>query len=63
MVHVGLLKDPPAPPSLQLTDPVGVLAGVVVSDTVAVKRIEAPALSEGFDGVITVVVPSSDEED
>ncbi len=55
-VHEGLLKLPPAPPSLHDTVPVGMVGELLVSVTFALKVIVFPrATDDGF-GVMVVVV-------
>ncbi len=43
--HVELLKAPPAPPSLQVIEPVGVDGTLLVSVAVAVKLSEFPMMT------------------
>src|SRR2546426_1586807 len=60
-VHVGLLKVPPAPPSLHDTVPVG-LVGVplVVSVTTAEKAVDIPTVpAAGFDDTEVEVGPGN----
>ena len=54
--HVGLLNEPPAPPSLHDTVPLGVVGELLVSVTVAVKVIALPAITDEGLGVTTVPV-------
>ena len=53
-----LLNEPPAPPSLHATVPVGaVFVPLLVSLTVAVKINVPPAVTEEDPGVTVVLVP------
>ncbi len=56
-VHVGLLKLPPAPPSLHATVPVGVVAvPLSISATAALNVIVLPIVTDDGFGVMVVVV-------
>lgn len=59
-LQVAPAKLPPAPPSLQLTEPVGVVGDPLMSVTVALSTIESPiTVDEGF-GSTPVLVGAID---
>ena len=55
-LQLVLPKEPPDPPSLQVTAPVGEVGEAEESVTVAVNVIEVPAVAEDGLGVTAVVV-------
>jgi len=60
-VHVAGVNDPPTPPSLQVTVPVGVVGVRPSSVTVAVNVAEVPMVADAGLGVTAVDVGSGDE--
>ena len=54
--HVLEVNDPPAPPSLHVIVPEGVVGELLVSVTVAVNVIELPAATDDGLGVTPVAV-------
>ena len=55
VVHVGVLKEPPALPSLNVAEPVGTFVGIFGSTMVAVTWVEPPVLTEV--GLTVTLVP------
>jgi hypothetical protein len=60
-VHVAGVNVPPAPPSLQVRVPVGVVGDMPSSVTVAVNVAEVPMVADAGSGVTAVDVGSDDE--